>query len=561
MKDVFAFLKLIIIAALAGGFLLIGYVFYAAYDEDRIFVAPPPPTAHDLELAAFDAKLWAIIRLALWLLFLAALTLAIVRFLYVPSKRNSMIYPDERGNWPLLKMPTYKDHNGAIHHTWHNENLSAAPGTTYAYNGAVNYTGHQDMATADQYRFASMGWAHQVAQAVASTGKITAGAVNAIAGRSPESLERDRLRAERERVNLQIAQNRLNRTLPVTEPVKALPVRSVDAMDAFKSMTDTEFPLGYSEDGQVVAWDVESSPHIRVHGKTQGSGKTNVIKTIAVAALCAGHRVIVLDRRGFKDWKVFEDCAELVDNRQTGTMAAVARQIEAIYQVRDAKLGVAGVGNLAAMGGNERRIFLVVSEFGTACRSQDEPHLLAAVNSLKNIFSEAGASGVHLIFEDQVVNRSWPRELRGNADPITGYLPEDTAKGGGYSKAYELERYQFHYEGERFRTWDMNVYAARLLVRVPPLHERLIDLDSVRSFVRSFGKKEILPDSSQKITFTERTNAERTATELQALVWQWRDVNPDSSQAQMRKAFEEKQIIISRGYAHQCWHSWPGGDT
>jgi hypothetical protein len=67
--------------------------------------------------------------------------------------------------------------------------------------------------------------------------------------------------------------------------------------------------------------------------------------------------------------------------------------------------------------------------------------------------------------------------------------------------------------------------------------------------------------------YTERTT-ERTGntpvanvleegpTDLQSLVWQWRDEHPDGAQADMRREFAARGIEIARGYAHELWHKW-----
>ena len=45
-------------------------------------------------------------------------------------------------------------------------------------------------------------------------------------------------------------------------------------------------------------------------------------------------------------------------------------------------------------------------------------------------------------------------------------------------------------------------------------------------------------------------------TDLQALVWEWRDANPDGSQADMRRDLENAGVEIARGYAHELWHRY-----
>ena len=356
--------------------------------------------------------------------------------------------------------------------------------------------------------------------------------------------------------------------------------------DGWKKLTRTVIPLGYTKAGEIVTWDVTQAPHIRVHGKTQGSGKTNLIKSIAVCALKAGHHVIVLDRRGFKDWRDFDHHAEMIDNRKSGAFSNTASQLKAFYQKRDEVLGKYGVGNIEELPKKWKRIFVVIAEFGTACREAPEKELEQVVSDLKSIMSESGSTGVHLIYEAQVVNYDWPRELRGNGDPICGYLPEDTSKAGGYSYAYELKPYEFHYDGERFSTWDMKKYAWQLLQTVPVLDRKLITDrsvpfgdgkpdrtvterspngngtantlgDSLAFGVRqTFGEQDLSPQNTGNNNFSDRTpNAERSA-DLRNMVWQWRDKHPDGTQADLRKEFAGLNIDIARGYVHACWHNW-----
>ncbi len=341
---------------------------------------------------------------------------------------------------------------------------------------------------------------------------------------------------------------------PIVPPSRQLIMWT--AKDAFVANTDTTFALGLTDEHEIITWDVESTPHVRVHGKTQGSGKTNLIKEIVAGAVRSGAHVIVLDRRGFKDWSAFQPFVELVDNRVSGAFYGTVKRLQEIYRERDGLLGGAGVGNVASLADAPRRIFLVISEFGSACRDAlVSGELEHVVPLLKNILSEAGATGVHLVFEDQVVNRNWPRELRGNAEPITGYLPEDAAQGGGYRKAFELEKYQFHYDGDRFRTFDMGVEAPALLFDAPIVEEKDYLID-VRSFVRSVenNKKTVeIPDFSS--VENERTN-ERTSTDLQRMVWAWRDANPDGEQADLRADFKARGIEIAKSWVHTCWHNY-----
>lgn len=340
---------------------------------------------------------------------------------------------------------------------------------------------------------------------------------------------------------------------PIAPPSRQLTMWT--AKDAFKFNTDTMFALGLTDDSEIVSWDVESTPHVRVHGKTQGSGKTNLIKEIVAGAVLSGAHVIVLDRRGFKDWSAFQPFVELVDNRVSGAFYGTVKRIQEIYRGRDELLGGAGVGNLASLADAPKRIFLIISEFGSACRDAlASGELDHVVPLLKNILSEAGATGVHLIFEDQAINRNWPPELRGNAEPITGYLPQDASKAGGYTKAFELERYQFHYDGDRFRTFDMSVEAPALLFDAPMLAEKDCLIDA-SSFLPSFQENDFSAKSGRKINFSEEGRKEEpSATELQRMIWEWRQYNPDGRQAELIRHFAANGITVTSGYVSKVWN-------
>ena len=49
---------------------------------------------------------------------------------------------------------------------------------------------------------------------------------------------------------------------------------------------------------------------------------------------------------------------------------------------------------------------------------------------------------------------------------------------------------------------------------------------------------------------------EVSPTDLQALVWEWRDANPDGRQADMRRDLENAGVEIARGYSHELWHRY-----
>ena len=141
------------------------------------------------------------------------------------------------------------------------------------------------------------------------------------------------------------------------------------------------------------------------------------------------------------------------------------------------------------------------------------------VSDLKSIMSEAGATGYHMIYEAQVINHDWPRELRGNGDPICGYLPEDASKAGGYSYAYQLKPHEFHYDGQRFLTWDMKKYAWQVLGMIQPAGARLIAPPKT-SNEDANARTEVTNDGSLNTLHQRRTTNERT-NQKRLLVWRF----------------------------------------
>ncbi len=331
------------------------------------------------------------------------------------------------------------------------------------------------------------------------------------------------------------------------------------AADAIKQNTDTSFALGLARDNSIVSWDILSAPHLRVHGQSQGSGKTTLIKGIAAGVLRAGHHVIVLDRRQFKDWSLFGDKVERIDNTQPGAFIGTLRQIEQLYQERDRRLGAAGVGSFGKLSNREdKRIFLIISEFGSACRAAKAAGDYEAVAMvLKNILAEAAAPGVHLVFEDQVRDGNWPPVVRGNALPVTGYLPEDTAAMGGYRKAFKLRGYKFHYDGQVFKSFNIDLEAADLLRGVGDASPII----SPSSFFLPAENTQNTGDFGVVEGRKEGRKEDLSATELQQMILAWRDGGRGSQAAFIRYLKETTGQTVSDGYVSKVWRQGSASST
>lgn len=278
-----------------------------------------------------------------------------------------------------------------------------------------------------------------------------------------------------------------------TEPAASAPVRVWTPQDALNQNTRTKLAMGHTADGTLVKWDMVSAPHLRLHGMSQGSGKTNLAKTLAAGAARTGAHVIVLDRRRFKDWQAFQGKAELIDTRDPRAFATAVQHLQRIYQERDGMLGAAGAANIGQLDEPPPRIVAVIAEFGALCAVAAADGVLDDVlRPLTLILREAGAAGVHVIIEDQVVDQRWPRGISANAEPVTGYLPQNYGAAGGYHYAHQLPPYTFHFGGSVFNTWLMDDDVAGLLARVRPVPPVVVNVP--RSTVPVTVEGEVLPE-------------------------------------------------------------------
>jgi len=182
----------------------------------------------------------------------------------------------------------------------------------------------------------------------------------------------------------------------------------------------------------------------------------------------------VLDRRSFKDWSEFMGVAELVDSRDPRRFAAAVLALQKVYQERDQLLGQHGAPNIMALPDAPKQVVAVVSEFGALCdEAKGEGILDDVLLPLKQVLRMAGATGVHVLLEDQSADK-WPMAIATNAEPITGYLPLNYGAAGGYHYAHKLPPYNFHYAGSVFNTWHMRPALRGLLAAAPDLSETLV---------------------------------------------------------------------------------------
>ena len=248
----------------------------------------------------------------------------------------------------------------------------------------------------------------------------------------------------------------------------ALP--ELTATQAVAQSEPTAIVMGQTETGDLVRWDLTRTPHLRFHGMTQGSGKTNAIQTVAAGALATGAHVVVCDRVRFKDWGDFDGRAEFVDTSNPAQLADACARLYNIYLGRTEQLRAARAKNISQHGGMQR-IIMIVSEFGAQMASARNDKLGRDVEyPLTQLARLAGSTGIHLVAEDQVT-KGWPRELAGNMVPVIGRMPAYAGQACGYQGrgggTDTFPSYTFWYEGVMFKTPHMEPALPSIMAAVP----------------------------------------------------------------------------------------------
>ena len=231
--------------------------------------------------------------------------------------------------------------------------------------------------------------------------------------------------------------------------------------------------LGQTDGGDLVRWDLAQTPHLRFHGSTQGAGKTNAIQTVAAGALRTGAHVVVFDPARFKDWGDFRHCAELVDASDPATLADGAARLMTIYHNRTRQLAEAGRRNIGEMTRPPQRIVVVICEFGAQCELARAEGVMGDIEThLLQLARKAAAAGIHLVLEDQAVER-WPRALSANvAGTAIGRMPLYAAQACGFvarrgMTTETLRPGQFWYAGQLVSVPHVQPVLRELLASVP----------------------------------------------------------------------------------------------
>jgi hypothetical protein len=242
-------------------------------------------------------------------------------------------------------------------------------------------------------------------------------------------------------------------------------------MDAVEQSSPASIIMGQTADGALVRWNMAQTPHLRYHGMTQGSGKTNAIQTVAAGALATGAHVVICDRVQFKDWDDFDGRAEFVDTSNPQQLADACARLYNIYLGRTQMLRQAKAKNIAQHGGMQR-IVVIVSEFGAQMADARADGIGREVEyPLTQLARLAGSAGIHLVAEDQAV-QNWPRPLIANMSPVIGKMPDHAGQACGYhgrgGGTGAFQSYTFWYEGVMLKTPHMEPALPSIMAEVPP---------------------------------------------------------------------------------------------
>ena len=254
------------------------------------------------------------------------------------------------------------------------------------------------------------------------------------------------------------------------EPARIAPPE-LTGTNAIEQSRPTSIVMGQTDDGDLVRWNMTQTPHLRFHGMTQGSGKTNAIQTVAAGALATGAHVVVCDRVQFKDWGDFDGRAEFVDTSNPQQLADACARLYNIYLGRTQMLRQAGAKNAAQHGGIQR-IVVVISEFGAQMADARAEGIGREVEyPLTQLARLAGSAGIHLVAEDQAVEQ-WPRPLIANMSPVIGKMPDHAGQACGYhgrgGGTGAFQSYTFWYEGVMLSTPHMEPALPSIMTQIRP---------------------------------------------------------------------------------------------
>ena len=431
MKDIVAFFKFLIIAGVAVALGLVSYVFYDAYMARRIFVPAPPPTAHEIAIAARWVEVWFWVKASLLALVVFALYAAVQRFLMVPAlnSRERISYDPQTGMLPLVRRnvaPWWKRVTGHNEYDELDGNLAATPHRKVWSNGRMTVEANtHGIAPESQVEYARGSWGVQ--SSVARKGRgMSVGEARFASGEFHAKAQFAKERAEI------IREKRLASTQPLLPvPAMADPICLADAIrqsDGNNWITGQATELqpaeGFAQVGKLSVFKPRNS-HAAIIGGT-GSGKTASTGLLfAFYARKFGYHPIVLDGKNGIDWRPLQGIVEW-HNMDAESFEWQLQALTAIFAERWRTLEAAGAKTIYHLPADERPVPMLVifEEFGDiwteALGMRTKEARQALVQAVNHLFRLCRATGITLCLIDQAPEK-WSQQMRGNAKFVACY--------------------------------------------------------------------------------------------------------------------------------------------
>lgn len=595
MKDFIRSVMAVAFLLLMAGMAFIGYTFYDAYQAKRIFAPAPPPTAHEIQIAAFDAWVWFGVKSGLQVAIVLGVYWAAVRFLWVPTvkAREEIRYDPETGMLPVVRRnvaPMWKRMIGHNEYDEFDGNLSVAPHRKVYSNGHMSVTAeHDGIDPITQAEYARGTWGVQ--GSIARKGKgMTVGEGRYLSGEFHEKAQLNKERALQARDRREAA---MQKSLPVVDLV--LPImpditireaieQSTERAWVIGQATDAQPVPGFKEVGRLLTFDPRTS-HVAIIGGT-GSGKTaSTGLLMALYARQFGIHPVLLDGKEGIDWGPLDGAVEW-HSMTADTIEWQINAVMSVFQKRWDYLKDNGIPNIYKIPANKRPvpILLMMEEFGDVwaeLRNSDKALYKEMGQKIDKLFRLARATGITLCLIDQSPEK-WSQQMRGNAKFVVCYKLK-----GGVANAfneYHVDKLPnvgvFSQDNIFYRPWhtEAEIELTRLF---PPLERRLIrerkrtvtngnerpangSLPVVRTNERSKSgggnNTEIVPiPPSVKSSFVRSGSWHDVCVELFS-------VYPKMTQAQLRNSMVDiegsgKESYQFKGVAFEMFHRYsPNGD-
>lgn len=433
MRDILAFFKFLIIAGIAVAFAFGGYVLYDAYMSQRIFSPAPPPTAHEVAVAARWIEIWFWAKASLLALVVFALYAAVMRFLMVPAinSRERISYDPQTGLLPLVRRNVSPWWRRLMGHNEYDEldgNLAATPHRKVWSNGKLDVAANtHGIAPESQIDYARGSWGVQGSVARKGRG-MSIGEARFVSGEFHAKALRERERAEAIREK-RLSSNQPLVALPAPSPHDPLSLAEAIAQSDANSWiigqaTELQPTEGITQVGKLSVFKPRNS-HAAIIGGT-GSGKTASTGLLfAFYARKFGYHPIVMDGKNGIDWRPLQSVVEW-HNMDADSFEWQIQALTAIFNERWQLLETIGAKTIYQLPVERRPtpIVVIFEEFGDIWtevigrRSKEDRHTL--VQSVNHLFRLCRATGITLCLIDQAPEK-WSQQMRGNAKFVACY--------------------------------------------------------------------------------------------------------------------------------------------